>query len=425
MRILLCSQFYAPSVGGVQEVVRQLGENLAARGHEVTVATTEHPDRNFRALNGVSVKGFRVYGNLATGMGGDVDGYREFVRRGSFDVVMIYAAQQWTFDALWPVFSGIRAAKIFVPSGFAGLYESGFRSYYRDIRTILCDLDHLVFHATHYRDIDFVRNLGLSNMSVIPNGAALDEFTVAPDPGFRAQIGIAAEEFIFLTVGSFTGLKGHLELALAFERLQVPAERKAVLVLNGNEVGASERGMRFIFRKLLGLIRMNGIPGTVRHVVKKVIGDSAGPKAIAQRINAAGGNKRILIMDLPRSKLVQLFMSADLFVFASNIEYSPLVLFECAAAGTPFLTVDVGNAWEIADMTGAGIRCASSRDDRGYTRVEPDVLAHEMRHCMDNEERLRQFGASGRAAWRAQFTWAEIAGRYESLFQRLAHEGRA
>jgi glycosyltransferase involved in cell wall biosynthesis len=170
---------------------------------------------------------------------------------------------------------------------------------------------------------------------------------------------------------------------------------------------------------------MNGFAGAIRHVARKLIGDSTGPKAIAKRINAACDNKRVLITDLPRDRLIQLFMSADLFVFASNIEYSPLVLFECAAAGTPFLTVDVGNAWEIAEMTGAGIKCESSRDDRGYTRVEPGVLAGEMRRCMGDPERLRQLGERGRAAWHAHFTWTGIAARYEALFRQLLIERRS
>lgn len=425
MRILFCSQFYAPSVGGVQEVVRQLSENLAARGHTVTVATTAHPQRDFHSINGVSVQGFHVHGNLAAGMSGDVEGYRRFVREGDFDVVMIYAAQQWTFDALWPEFPHMRAVKVFVPSGFAGLYEPGYRNYYREICSILRHLDHLVFHASQYRDIDFVRKIGMTNLSIIPNGAALAEFSAAEDHDFRATISISEQEFIFFTVGSFTGLKGHLELVLAFEQLEVPAGKKAVLVLNGNTVGASERGVPFVFRKLLGLVRMNGFAGAIRQVAKKLAGDSAGPRAVAQRINAACDDKRVFIMDLPRDKLIQLFFSSDLFVFASNIEYSPLVLFECAAAGTPFLTVDVGNAWEIAEMTGAGIKCQSYRDDRGYTRVAPEDLASEMRRCMDDESRLRQLGARGRAAWKARFTWTEIAARYEALFQRLLREGRS
>jgi L-malate glycosyltransferase len=63
MNILLCCEFYAPSVGGVQEVMRQLAERLAARGHSVTVATTSIPERKSHYVNGVHI--VRVTSNLS------------------------------------------------------------------------------------------------------------------------------------------------------------------------------------------------------------------------------------------------------------------------------------------------------------------------------------------------------------------------
>src|SRR5579859_5149747 len=103
MRFLFCCEFYAPSVGGVQEVMRQVAERMVNRGHDVTVATTALEERHFRELNGVRIEGFHVAGNLVRGMQGEVDRYRAFVTTGHFDVMMVKAAQQWTFDALWPV----------------------------------------------------------------------------------------------------------------------------------------------------------------------------------------------------------------------------------------------------------------------------------------------------------------------------------
>ena len=43
MRILLIADFYWPYLGGVEQHVRTLGQALAARGHEVTVATLTKP----------------------------------------------------------------------------------------------------------------------------------------------------------------------------------------------------------------------------------------------------------------------------------------------------------------------------------------------------------------------------------------------
>src|SRR3954451_984506 len=121
VRILHAVEFYAPSVGGAQEVVRQISERLAARGHDVTVATSAHPERSAPELNGVGIREFAASGNAVRGMAGDVEGYRRFVADGRFDVVMTYAAQQWTTDALLDGLDTIAAPVVLAPCGFSGL----------------------------------------------------------------------------------------------------------------------------------------------------------------------------------------------------------------------------------------------------------------------------------------------------------------
>jgi glycosyltransferase involved in cell wall biosynthesis len=127
--------------------------------------------------------------------------------------------------------------------------------------------------------------------------------------------------------------------------------------------------------------------------------------------------KTVLRLDLPREKVVDAFFEADLFVFASTVEYSPLVLFESAAAGTPFLTVPVGNAAEIVRWTGGGWLCPADIDDRGYTKVSPSVLAREMEKGIHSPDTLRKLGAAGRRAWLDRFTWAKITKSYELILR--------
>ncbi len=422
MNILFCCQFYAPSIGGVQEVIRQLAERMVAHGHKVTVATTQLPNREFDVLNGVNIKGFGVSGNLASGMAGEIGEYQEYVVSGEFDVMLVYAAQQWTFDALWPVLDGISYPKVFAPCGFSGLYEPGYAQYYRDMRAVMKKFEHLVFHASKYRDIEFARQLGLGNCSVIPNGAGEEVFAVAPDPSFRQRHCIAETSFLFLTVGSFTGLKGHLELAQAFAQMRVPQGRHATLILNGNAVQTLDPSLGGLWGKFRGLVKTHGLLHAVRQVVRKVWGAADSPQAIAARINGAAHNKRVLIADFPRAELTQAYMAADLFVFASNIEYSPLVLYEAAAAGTPFLAVEVGNSAEIAQWTGAGVMCPSSVDAKGYTRVDTGILAKSMADLMAQPQRLRELGAAGRRSWLERLTWSKIELQYEQIFEQLVKD---
>jgi glycosyltransferase involved in cell wall biosynthesis len=156
----------------------------------------------------------------------------------------------------------------------------------------------------------------------------------------------------------------------------------------------------------------------------KALGFNTAPRLqdrVAQ-INRGAPAKRAMLVDLPRPELVQAYLNSDLFVFASNIEYSPLVLYEAAAAGLPFLSVPVGNAEEIARWTEGGEICPAPRDARGYTRPDPATLARHMESLAAREQDRNVYGESGRRNWREQFTWQRIALRYEDVFVRLLEE---
>ncbi|MEF8709924.1 MAG: glycosyltransferase family 4 protein [Candidatus Accumulibacter propinquus] len=469
MRLLFCCEFYFPSVGGVQEVMRQIAERMVMRGHQVTVATTRLTDRNFSELNGVKVVEFAVTGNQARGIKGEVKRYQDFVVGFPCDGLLIKAAQQWTFDALLPVLDRINARKVFIPCGFSGLYEPAFAQYFQDLPAILCRFDHLIFYAEHYRDIDFARAHGIGHFSVVPNGASELEFNVEPDPAFRARHAIPEDSFVLLTVGTLTGVKGHREIAEAFARMHTRGQH-VTWIMNGNPPprpavdttppppaapsapGAPSVPVAARARRLLawaggrvvrvaglayrsfGVVRREGLAGVRQRVLALTagvleplaahLGQANAVRRVArplaywlEQAQTQTKNKLLLQTDLPRGELVQAYMAADLFVFASNVEYSPLVLFEAAAAGTPFLSVPVGNAEEIARWTGGGIICPAPKDEHGYTRVEPLVLAQAIEEAMRGREHLRAMGKRARAAWLQQFTWGVIAERYEQLLQ--------
>ena len=173
MRILLASEFYYPSVGGVQEVMRQIGERFVAHGHEVTIATSYLSGRRSQTQGGVRIEEFRIAGNLVRGLTGEIERYRAFVVESDYDVLMVKAAQQWTFDALTPVLDRISKPKLFVPCGFSGLLLPEYAGYFSKMPEWLQKWDQLIFYATDYRDINFAREHGVKNLSIIPNGPGI------------------------------------------------------------------------------------------------------------------------------------------------------------------------------------------------------------------------------------------------------------
>lgn len=415
MRLLFCCEFYYPSRGGVQEVMRQIAEHLLKAGHQVTVATTRLAEREFAAYNGVALEEFTVSGNLVNGLTGEIQRYQEFLKTFPADAILINAAQQWTFDAALPVLGEISARKVCIPCGFSGLYWPEFRSYFEQMPEFLRKFDHLIFHAGSYRDVDFARQHNLSHYSIVPNGASEEEFLVPPRKNFRASLGIAEEDFLILTVGAPIAWKGHAELAAAFallrtrRRLGSYLRRLPVaLILNGDWPPEKP------------IATVDNSPSAARS--GEDAGDNNGsekrpPQTIDEWIAAAHaqGRKKILKTSLSREDTVQAFLAADLFVFASNIEYSPLVLFEAAAAGTPFITVPVGNSPEIVQWTGGGVLCPAPVDEAGFTRVDPAVLAKSMETMIRDAPLRKRLGQAGRTSFREKFCWRLIAKSYEEI----------
>src|SRR5262249_45994809 len=365
MRMLFCCEFYYPRAGGVPEVMRQIAERMALAGHDVTVATSHHPQRKIETHNGVKIHGFKVEGNLVRGISGDASRYRDFVRGFAPEVILIKAAQQWTFDVLWPGLDRMRARKVFIPCGFSFLYEPAYAEYFIQLPQILRKFDHLIFYANEYRDIDFARAHGLTNISVLPNGASELEFDRPPDPNFRARLGISDDDFVFLTVGSPISTKGHKAIAEAFAKVILNG-RSATLILNGNwpkSPGLIGRTLPLL-DLIASVLRQEGFAGLYARVRRKVakrlepvarrlracwytqpvassavvVDQKSGcqhsvvPQLVPARIEdwikeaRAQPGKRVACTDLPRGDVAQAFMTADLFVFASVVEYSPLAL---------------------------------------------------------------------------------------------------
>ncbi len=422
MRILHTVEFYNPSTGGAQEVVRQVSEQLVKRGHSVTVATSFDPKRSNLELNGVQIQQFDIRGNAVQGYHGDMKGYLDFLHRGDFELMMNYAAQQWATDLVFSELENLPYKKVFIPCGFSALYDPAYTAYFARLPDVLRSYDHLVFHAENYRDINFARQHGLTSWSVIPNGASKVEFE-NPDPTFRQRFNIPADMPLLLTIGTHTGTKGHRLALEAFQRLKIP---KAVLIIIGNTTEEPANLWSRALRPILGAVKR----GNVRRageIIHQTFNGGSGSGCLADcRMRAAeinrnqAPNKQVLLLDLPRKEVISALHAADLFIFGSNIEYSPLVLFEAMASRTPFLTLACGNAAEIVEWSnGGGLLAPTIQKNQGYVDGNPSSFANLADELLADPDRLQAMGASGYAAWKAKYMWEKIAVLYEALYQSL------
>lgn len=393
-RVLLCCEHYYPSVGGVQEVMRQIAERLALEGIDVTVVTSSHPNRAQDIVhNGVRVVSFPITGNWVSGMEGPIEEYRRFIRNGRFDALLIKAAQQWTFDAAADIIHEIPGRKLFVPCGFSALHDHRYLNYFQLMPLWLQRFDGLIFYSDNYQDITFARKHGITKLQIIPNGVDEREFADPTDHDIRQRLGIAHEHDLILSVGSKLAAKGHWEIIRAFAKAKL--HRPSTLVINANTPHIS-------------------LAGEAKRLIKHILTGRWPLSWLAFWHGRKPAHKRVLVVDLAREDLVNLYKAADLFVLASHVEYSPLVLFEANAAGTAFLASSAGNSEEIASWTGGGK--VMSPEVKTSAEVSVRTLAAELENMMRNTSKLHQMGSKARDTILYDgFTWEKIVEQYRRI----------
>jgi glycosyltransferase involved in cell wall biosynthesis len=90
------------------------------------------------------------------------------------------------------------------------------------------------------------------------------------------------------------------------------------------------------------------------------------------------------------------------------------------AAGLPFVSVDVGNAAEIAEWSGAGAIVPSRRREDGLVVADTGAVAKAVDQLLADDERRQEMGERGRHAWEERFTWEAATSLYERLYDGLA-----
>jgi L-malate glycosyltransferase len=358
------------------------------------VATTKLPERKSLEHNGVHIVEFDLKGNRVNGIKGpDAQKYRDFLLNEKFDVIMNYAAQQWATDLFLDVIEHVQAKKVFVPCGFSALYDPDYADYFKVMAEKMRHYDHLVFLSNDYRDINFAREHGLTNLSVIPNGADENEFAELPSEEekqfIRARYGLGG--LIITTVGNHTNEKGHYELMRAFKMLPMTP---ATLVV-------------------VGTIKPHD--GCYDHCQLGADSCNNGRKFLG---------KRIILMDgSNRQDVLAILKASDIFGFFSNIECSPLALFEAVAAGVPFVASAAGNNAEIAEWTHGGVIVKSHDAPNGRVKVDSKDAIRQLTLMAYNKKKRLAMGTAGHRAWKRSYTWDKLTQDYTDLYKKLLKKG--
>ncbi len=382
MKLLHVVPTYLPAWrhGGPILAVHGLCRALAARGHEVTVLTTDvhGPGRLVVPLgrpveiDGVEVRYFpvrpprRLY--LAPELGRAV---RDEV--GRFDAVHLHSV------FLWPTSAAARAAEragvpyVLSPRGMLVPELIRSRGRWRKLAWLaLAERRTIeraaVLHATSALEAADAARLGfpLPPAAVVPNG-------IDPEPWDGDAAALSSPIRALVEGGPFLLFLGRLSWKKGLDRLipALAAVPGATLAVAGNDEEGIAPGLE-------RLARGSGVADRVRFL---------GP--------VHGANKAALLH------------RAAALVLPSRSENFGNVILEAWAAGRPVaVTPEVGLAATVRE-TGAGI-------------VADGDLGESLRDLLADPARLDAMGRRGAETVRERFGWAPVAREMERLYARIA-----
>ncbi|MFH1827620.1 MAG: glycosyltransferase family 4 protein [bacterium] len=390
MKILHTVESYFPSTNGMQEVVQQISERLVRLGHDITVATSYHADRKQNSIHGVHIEQFHICGNAIRGIVGEkkeIQRYTNLLRNSQFNIITNFAAQQWATDLTLPILNKIKAKKVFVPTGFSALYFPQYNEYFTKMKCWMKQYDMNIFLSNNYRDINFARKNDVKKRILIPNGASAEEFLSTEYVDIRKKLGVPFSHFLILLVGAHTGAKGHKEAIEIFGKAHI-SNATLLIVAHPSCTRCARRCFltKYIF--------------------------NVSPKRLVDK-------KQLIITSLSRKETISAYRQADLFLFPSNIECSPIVLFEAMASKTPFLATDVGNTREIIRWSGSGILLPTTKDKYGYSTADINASTTTLEHIYHHPKKRQMMAINGYHVWRKRFTWDKIAKQYEQIYKHV------
>jgi glycosyltransferase involved in cell wall biosynthesis len=379
--------------GGIPRLSHAMARSLAARGHRVTICTTDACDADHRlaAPDGGSrfsarrpVKPserltVRIFPNLSNRLAYHQQvfapiGMRRFLREHalSFDVAHLHACRN-----LPGVFAARSLRKagvpyVLAPNGTAPVIERRFlakrifdAAWGRDVTRHA----HRVLAVTE-AERQQLHEAGVADerIRLVANPIDLDEFSTLPAAGaFRARHGLRGPLVVYL--GKITPRKRVHTLVRAFAQLRSQA---ATLVIAGNDMGAA---------------------GSARAAA-----EAAGVMHRTRFVGLLQGAERL-----------ELLADADVVVYPSEHEIFGLVPLESMLVGTPVVVSDDSGCGEVVRQVGGGLVVPGR---------EPD-LAQAIDAVIDRPGHWRGAARAAALEVRARFGADAIGARLEELYGEM------
>jgi len=379
MRVLIALTYYRPHISGLTIYVERLSRALAARGHYITVLTSQYsqslPRREY--LDGVEIVRVPVIMRISKGVIMPTIGLEATRLVLANDVINLHLPQ---FDA-----SGIALRGRFFGRPVVLTYHSDLTlppSFFHWVAGNAVNVsnhvairlaDAVVTNTEGYAQHSPVLSRFLSKIHVIPTPVEMPEPTQESSEAFRSKFRLDSR-------GPIIGIVARL---------------------------ASEKGFEYLFEAMPYVIER--FPGAyILHVgPREPVGEAAYARRLAPLIERHRDRYRYLGV-VSWEELAAFYAICDVFVLPSvnSTESFGMVQVEAAICGTPSVASDLPGVREATRLTGMGLT-ATPRDSRALAKAICEVLSHPEAYTRQRGQIVKQFSP------------ASIAARYELLFEHL------
>jgi len=369
MKILHCVEFYYPHIGGAEKHVQILSEYFSNLGNETHVVTSKIYNRKNKILNNVKIIEFDIKGNAVRGYNGDTKSYQNFLINSNYDLIVFYAAQQWTFDLALEIIEKIKPKKIFIPCGFSKFNNLLYKQYYNRLKLKINNFQNVICFGKSLRDYNFLKENFNKKIDIIYN----ESFKIEKKKkNFKKKYQKKINNLVLINIANFKFNKGQDRVLKIVEKLKF---KNFSLFFIGNNI---KKNFYYYLLKIKAFF-----------ILKKNI----------------SAEIRIL-NNISTKDTLSAYNECDYFIHGSRIECSPLVMFETFAAGKIYLGTDVGNVKEILKKKGLGY-CSNVLNN--ITNRLDYYISKNLHHNKINKKKIKIFHSKN-------FDWNILLKKYKKIY---------
>lgn len=302
-KILLCSEFFYPNIGGVEHHNKILFDFFKKKKNDVYIATSFNKER----VKNSKIFEFKISGNFVRGFNGDTEKYQKFLTNEKFDIIFFNAAQQWSFDLALPIISKINCRKILFPCGFSRINNFFYKPYFKLLKSHINYFDEIICSHKNSYDYKFLTKIFKKEIHLVNNGALKIKKHNNHRKYLIKKYKINDLTKIFINISNIKFGKGQDRVIGLFNKLKI---KNSILIFMGNNYSP----IYYIY---------------IKYIIYK--------------FNKKNTSKKIILV--PSNPFLKniLYSCADFFLFGSRIEYDPLVMYESIMSQTKFISYNVGS----------------------------------------------------------------------------------